>query len=67
MMAAVHKAASSGGFRLLRTVTEPTAGAYACMLRSLIRMNEDEVTVLYDLGGGTFDVTITRDIDEKLS
>lgn len=49
---AVKQAATDAGLNLLRVINEPTAAAcYVCRnLRDLI--------VVYDLGGGTFDVTL---------
>lgn len=54
---AVRKAAEMAGLNLLRIVNEPTAAAiYVCR-------DIHDFVVVYDLGGGTFDVTIidTRD------
>lgn len=54
---AVNKAAAMAGLNLCRIVNEPTAAAiYVCR-------NLHDLVVVYDLGGGTFDVTLidTRD------
>ena len=58
---AVDEAASAGGFHVLRTVTEPRGTVYACMFRIIIHINQDEVSLLYDKGGGTFDVPVVRE------
>ena len=36
------------------------------MIRDLIRMKPSEVTVLYDLGGGTFDLTVIREAQGRI-
>lgn len=46
--------AKLAGFEVLRLIAEPTAAAYAYGLNK----NEDSVYMVYDLGGGTFDISI---------
>lgn len=51
---ATKDAGKIAGLEVLRIVNEPTASALAYGLGS----NEDEVIAVYDLGGGTFDVSV---------
>ena len=53
---ATKKAGLLAGFNVLEIINEPTAAAisYAFSNKAL----KDEVVVVYDLGGGTFDVTV---------
>lgn len=53
---ATKKAGILAGFNVLEIINEPTAAAisYAFANKGL----KDEVVVVYDLGGGTFDVTV---------
>lgn len=55
---ATEDAASMAGVKLLATINEPTAAAiyYASRLKQEAPQN----IMVYDLGGGTFDVTIIR-------
>lgn len=48
-------AGETAGFEVLRLINEPTAAAVAY---GLDRLDEEMTTLVYDLGGGTFDVTI---------
>lgn len=50
-------AAKRAGINLLSTVHEPTAAAFAY---GLDKAGSPKTVLLYDLGGGTFDVTIAR-------
>jgi molecular chaperone DnaK len=45
------------GFNVLQIVNEPTAAALAY---GVDKLNEDQTVFVFDLGGGTFDVTIMR-------
>lgn len=51
---ATKDAGKIAGLEVLRIVNEPTASALAYGLGS----NKDEVIAVYDLGGGTFDISI---------
>lgn len=53
---ATKKAAELAGLHVLRLLNEPTAAAIAYGLNS----KQEGVIVVYDLGGGTFDVSILR-------
>src|SRR5438034_413249 len=45
------------GFNVLQIINEPTAAALAY---GLDKLNENQTVFVFDLGGGTFDVTIMR-------
>src|SRR5881397_2179488 len=45
------------GFNVLQIINEPTAAALAY---GLDKLDEDQTIFVFDLGGGTFDVTIMR-------
>jgi molecular chaperone DnaK len=51
---ATKEAGTIAGLNVLRIINEPTASALAYGLES----KDDETVVVYDLGGGTFDVTV---------
>ena len=53
---ATKDAASLAGLKLLRLINEPTAAAVAYGLDKA----DDRLVVIYDLGGGTFDVSILQ-------
>lgn len=48
------------GVRALGTLNEPSAAAYAYGLMSAGAAVGDRTILIYDLGGGTFDVTVAR-------
>jgi molecular chaperone DnaK (HSP70) len=50
-------AGKAAGFQVLRIINEPTAAALAYGLQ---KTGVDETVLIYDLGGGTFDVTVAR-------
>jgi len=52
---ATLKAGELAGLRVLKLINEPTAAAFAYGLNNL---GEDARLLVFDLGGGTFDVTI---------
>ncbi|MDF5734001.1 MAG: Hsp70 family protein [Rhizonema sp. PD38] len=63
---ATKTAGEIAGFEVLQIINEPTAAALAYDLRS----EETEQVLVYDLGGGTFDVSvveITGDVTEVLA
>jgi molecular chaperone DnaK len=51
------------GFNVLQLVNEPTAAALAY---GLDKLEKDQTVFVFDLGGGTFDVTIMRIHEHKL-
>jgi molecular chaperone DnaK len=59
---ATIKAGEMAGLKVLRIINEPTSAALAY---GLDRLSGDETILVYDLGGGTFDVSIVQ-IDQKL-
>jgi molecular chaperone DnaK len=54
---ATQDAGRIAGLRVLRIINEPTAAALAY---GLDKMDQEQIILVYDLGGGTFDVTIMR-------
>lgn len=54
--ASVKEAATLAGFNVIRLVAEPTAAALAYGIDD----GKEGVYIVYDLGGGTFDVSILR-------
>ena len=50
-------AGTAAGFQVLRIINEPTAAALAYGLQ---KTAVNETVLIYDLGGGTFDVTVAR-------
>jgi molecular chaperone DnaK len=54
---ATLEAGQAAGFQVLRIINEPTAAALAYGLQ---KSDVDETVLIYDLGGGTFDVTVAR-------
>ena len=59
---ATKDAATLAGIKVLRLINEPTAAAVAYGLdeSSEEEMREDRVIAVYDLGGGTFDISLLR-------
>lgn len=55
---ATMEAAKAAGLRVLRIINEPTAAAIAYGLQT--KSDRETTTMVYDLGGGTFDVSIVR-------
>lgn len=53
---ATKDAATLAGIEVLRIINEPTAAAIAYGLK----INDSDITLVYDLGGGTFDVSLLR-------
>ena len=60
---ATKKAGELAGFKVERLVNEPTAAALAYGLD----IKDNKYVMIYDLGGGTFDVTILAYVDHVLS
>ena len=57
---ATRDAAQLVGLNVLRLLNEPTAAAVAYGLDQETNLSTDRNYVIYDLGGGTFDVSILR-------
>ncbi|TCB79473.1 Fe-S protein assembly chaperone HscA [Acinetobacter sp. ANC 4173] len=57
---ATRDAAQLAGLNILRLLNEPTAAAVAYGLDQETNLATDRNYVIYDLGGGTFDVSILR-------
>lgn len=57
---ATRDAAQLAGLNVLRLLNEPTAAAVAYGLDQETNLSTDQNYVIYDLGGGTFDVSILR-------
>ncbi len=57
---ATRDAGQIAGLEVMRIINEPTASALAY---GLDKLNEDAVILVYDLGGGTFDVSILEITD----
>jgi molecular chaperone DnaK len=57
---ATIQAASDAGIQVIRIVNEPTAAALAYSMFEEIDPLGHELLVVYDLGGGTFDVTVVE-------
>ncbi|PYL52817.1 MAG: Hsp70 family protein [Verrucomicrobia bacterium] len=51
------------GLNVLQIINEPTAAALAY---GLDKLNENHTVFVFDLGGGTFDVTIMRIADQRI-
>ncbi len=54
---ATIEAGQAAGFEVMRIINEPTAAVLAYGLQ---KTSVDETVLIYDLGGGTFDVTVAR-------
>jgi molecular chaperone DnaK (HSP70)/uncharacterized protein YegL len=61
---ATIEAGEAAGLRVLRIINEPTAAALAYGLQ---KSGVDETVLIYDLGGGTFDVTVARITPEEVA
>src|SRR5215212_999300 len=57
-------AGNAAGLEVLRIINEPTAAALAYGLQ---RSATTETVLIYDLGGGTFDVTVARITPEEIA
>src|SRR4051794_30999739 len=57
-------AGNAAGLRVLRIINEPTAAALAYGLQ---KTGAEETVLIYDLGGGTFDVTVARITPDEIA
>lgn len=60
---ATRQAGIQAGLEVLQMIDEPTAAAVAYGLK---RSNNDEIIMVYDLGGGTFDISLVRIHDGEI-
>jgi molecular chaperone DnaK len=60
---ATLEAGRAAGFEVLRIINEPTSAALAYGLQ---KSGVDETVLIYDLGGGTFDVTVARITSDEI-
>jgi len=60
---ATRNAASIAGMEVLRIINEPTAAAFAYGLE---KKEVDANTLVLDLGGGTFDISLVSSVGEEL-
>lgn len=66
--AATEQAGTLAGKKVLRIINEPTAAAYAYgQMMSEEQKARQNLFLVYDLGGGTFDVTVIRMISGELT
>ena len=61
---ATISAGKIAGLNVMRIINEPTAAAIAYNLQKLAEKDEDQHIMVYDLGGGTMDVSILN-LDES--
>ncbi len=54
----IEKAAQTAGFLDVKLIDEPSAAAYCYY--SARKLNEGDTLLVYDLGGGTFDIALMR-------
>ena len=59
------EAAKLAGIEVLRIINEPTAAALAYGLQEKKNLNKDQKILIFDLGGGTFDITILNIIKDQ--
>ena len=59
------EAAKLAGIEVLRIINEPTAAALAYGLQEKNNLKNNQKILVFDLGGGTFDVTILNIIKDK--
>lgn len=57
---ATKDAGKIAGFDVLRIINEPTAAALAYGLDKNVSGSEEKIIAVYDLGGGTFDISILK-------
>ncbi len=53
-------AGEKAGLRVLKVINEPTAAALAYSHSITLQKGEEQCVLVYDLGGGTFDVSLVR-------
>ena len=61
---ATIEAGEAAGLQVLRIINEPTAAALAYGLQ---KTGQSETVLIYDLGGGTFDVTVAKILPDEIA
>lgn len=64
MRRATMEAGKKAGLHVLNIISEPTAAVFAYGIHG---KGTNQTVLVYDLGGGTFDVTIARITDEEIA
>ena len=64
---ATKKAAENAGLRVLRLISEPTAAAVSYVYEHCDNKQKKRIVMVYDLGGGTFDVSIVEICEESIN
>lgn len=62
---AISKAAKNSGFNDIKVAAEPTAAAVAYADYDEFKFQEGQTILVYDFGGGTFDVSVIRKAKDK--
>jgi molecular chaperone DnaK (HSP70) len=62
---ATENAGRIAGLNVLAIVNEPTAAAIAYGAKS--KAKEDKIVLVYDLGGGTFDITVAEIVGDRVT
>ena len=57
---AVHDAGVAAGLRVRQILNEPTAAALAYGVKQGVQRRKEETILVFDLGGGTFDVSVLK-------
>ncbi len=60
---ATRKAAQIAGLNVHRLISEPTAAAFAYEIK---KNSKNSVTLIMDLGGGTFDISLIKSTDNNI-
>lgn len=56
----IQKAVEAAGFSFVKLVEEPVAAAIYYAHHNITQLQEEEIILVYDLGGGTFDATLIK-------
>lgn len=56
----MQKAAQAAGFNSVKLVEEPVAASIYYAHQNITQLQEEEIILVYDLGGGSFDVTLVK-------
>ena len=55
-----EQAFTIAGCQVVRTTSEPAAAAYYCFADTRVARQDDQLVLVFDMGGGTLDVTVMR-------